>query len=79
MFKIHFNSVYNKVIFKVLIMRRQNADLNTSVALGYNLVTVYIKFVRNSLRVTQKKKYFSNFLAWCCFWRLAVKNFDEKW
>ena len=43
-FKIHFNSVYNKVIFKVLIMRRLNADLNTSVALGYNLITVYLKF-----------------------------------
>ena len=67
MFNIHFNSVYNKVILKVLIMRRQNADLNTSVALGLNLVTVYIKFVRNSLRVTQKKIFFLTFLHGAAF------------
>ena len=52
---MHFNSVYNKVIFKVLIMRRQNADLNKCVDLRYNFVAVYLKLVKNSSRVRPMK------------------------
>ena len=37
------NGVYRKVTFRVLIMRRQNADLKKGVNFGYNLVAVYLK------------------------------------
>ena len=45
---MHFNSVHRKVTFRVLIMRRQNADLNIGVDFRYNLVAVYLKPVKNS-------------------------------
>ena len=35
--------LYNKVIFKMLTMRRQNAKLNKGIALRYDLVAVYLK------------------------------------
>ena len=44
---MHFNSVYNKVIFRVLVMRRQSGDLNKWVTLRYNLVDVYLNLVKN--------------------------------
>ena len=52
---MHFNSVYNKVIFKVLIMRSENATLNKGVALSYNFVAVYPNLVKNSPRFTSMK------------------------
>ena len=52
---MHFKSVYNKEIFRVLIMRRQNADLNKGFTLKYNLVAVYLKLVKNSPQVTPMK------------------------
>ena len=52
---MHFNSVYRKVTFRVLIRRRQNAELNKGVAFRYNLVTVYAKSVKKNPQVTQMK------------------------
>ena len=52
---MHFNSVHNKVIFRVLIMRRQNADLNKGVTLRYYLVAIYLKLVKTSTQETPMK------------------------
>ena len=52
---MHFFSVYKKVTFRVLIMRRQNVNLNKGVALRYNLVAVHLKSVKYYPRVKQIK------------------------
>ena len=75
---MHFNSVYNKEIFRVLIMRRQNADLNKGVDFTFNLIAVYLKLVKNSLRVTQMKNYKIIYFQIPCMVRLleiGINNF----
>ena len=54
---MHFNSVYNDVIFRALIMRRQSADLNNAngVVLRFNFVDVYLNLVKHSPGVRPMK------------------------
>ena len=68
---MHFTSVYSKVI-----LESQDTDLNKGVALRYNLIAIYLKFVKKisatNANEKLKQSFISNFLAWCRFWRLQL-------